>query len=227
MNISHKIQLKPNNKAKTHFKKAFGCARLAYNWALAKWQENYKSGIKSSWMDLLNEFNKIKKTQFPYVYDVSSCATTEPFRNLDKATHKFYRDLKQGKVSYPKFKKKKDNSCSFYILGQKTEIRNKKYLWVPKLGLVKMTEPLRFNGKINSVTISQRGDKFYASFSMEITEDEYIRTHKSPKQNDLSVRPEFTPADLTALVSDLEINQILTSKVETGIQNTVRTRPKL
>ena len=37
--ISHKIELKPNNKAKTHFKKAFGCARLAYNWALAKWQE--------------------------------------------------------------------------------------------------------------------------------------------------------------------------------------------
>ena len=34
-----------------------------------------------------------------------------------------------------------------------------------------------------------------------------------------SVRPEFTPADLTALVSDLEINQILTSKVETGIHH--------
>ncbi|EAI2256350.1 transposase, partial [Campylobacter coli] len=28
MSISHKIELKPNNKAKTHFKKAFGCARL-------------------------------------------------------------------------------------------------------------------------------------------------------------------------------------------------------
>ncbi|EAK1276438.1 transcriptional antiterminator, partial [Campylobacter jejuni] len=26
MSISHKIELKPNNKAKTHFKKAFGCA---------------------------------------------------------------------------------------------------------------------------------------------------------------------------------------------------------
>lgn len=35
--ISHKIGLKPNNKAKTHFKKAFGCARLAYNFELAKW----------------------------------------------------------------------------------------------------------------------------------------------------------------------------------------------
>ncbi|WP_240329445.1 helix-turn-helix domain-containing protein [Helicobacter suis] len=27
--ITHKVQLSPNNKAKTYFKKAFGCARLA------------------------------------------------------------------------------------------------------------------------------------------------------------------------------------------------------
>ncbi|CAM3359186.1 helix-turn-helix domain-containing protein [Helicobacter labetoulli] len=47
MTISHKIELIPNNKAKTHFKQAFGCARLAYNWGLAKWQENYKAGIKN------------------------------------------------------------------------------------------------------------------------------------------------------------------------------------
>ena len=25
ISISHKVELKPNNKAKTHFKKAFGC----------------------------------------------------------------------------------------------------------------------------------------------------------------------------------------------------------
>ncbi|HHW1541288.1 TPA: helix-turn-helix domain-containing protein, partial [Campylobacter coli] len=29
MIISHKIELIPNNKAKTYFKKAFGCSRLA------------------------------------------------------------------------------------------------------------------------------------------------------------------------------------------------------
>nr|DAT66366.1 MAG TPA: endonuclease [Caudoviricetes sp.] len=205
IHISHKIQLKPNNKAKTHFKKAFGCARLAYNWALSKWQENYKLGIKSNWVDLLNEFNKIKKTQFPYVSDVSTYATLQPFRDLDKAMQKFYRDLKQGKVSYPRFKKKKDNSGSFYIPGQTTEVKNEKYLWVPKLGLVKMTESLKFKGKINSVTISQKGDKFYASFSMEITEDEYLRTHKAPKQNDLAVGIDLGIKTFLTLSNGLQI----------------------
>ncbi|EAJ5199790.1 transposase, partial [Campylobacter coli] len=32
------------------------------------------------------------------------------------------------------------------------------------------------------------------------------------------VLAEFTPADLTALLNDLAINQIATSKVDTGIQ---------
>lgn len=32
------------------------------------------------------------------------------------------------------------------------------------------------------------------------------------------VQAEFTPEDLTALLSDLEINHLITSKVEAGIQ---------
>ena len=203
--ISHKIQLKPNNKAKTHFKKAFGCARLAYNWALAKWQENYKLGIKSSSYELQKEFNKIKKTQFPYALDVSTYATNQPFRNFDKAVQKFFNDLKQGKVSYPKFKKKKDNSGSFYIPGQKTEIINKKYLWVPKLGLVKMCDKLRFNGKIINVVISQKANKFFASFSMEITKEEYERTHKVVKDERLSVGIDLGISNFATLSNGLVI----------------------
>ncbi|EAJ4248055.1 transposase, partial [Campylobacter jejuni] len=38
------------------------------------------------------------------------------------------------------------------------------------------------------------------------------------KQKIGKVLAEFTPADLTALLNDLAINQIATSKVETGIQ---------
>ena len=178
--ISHKIELKPNNKAKTHFKKAFGCARLAYNWALAKWQENYKQGIKASIYDIRKEFNIIKKEQYPFTYEVSSCATMQPFRDLDKAFKKYFADLKKGKVSYPKFKKKKDNSGSYHINGDQVTIKDKKYLKVPNLGLVKMKEPLRFNGKINNVVISQKAGKFFASFCMEITREKYWKYHKAP-----------------------------------------------
>ncbi|EOI7210019.1 RNA-guided endonuclease InsQ/TnpB family protein [Campylobacter jejuni] len=181
MIISHKIELIPNNKQKTYFHKAFGCSRLAYNWGLAKWQEYYKQGIKKTYLGLKKEFNAIKKEQFPFVYEVSKYATQQPFTHLNLAFNKFFRDLKQGKLSYPKFKRKKEFAGSFYLGGDIVKILqkdNKAYLKVPNLGLVKMRENLRFNSKINSATISQKGDKYFASFSVEIPQDEFIKTHK-------------------------------------------------
>lgn len=181
MTISHKIELIPNNKAKTYFKKAFGCSRLAYNWGLAKWQEYYKQGVKKTHLDLKKEFNAIKKEQFPFVYEVSKYATQQPFVHLNLAFNKFFRDLKRGKLSYPKFKKKKDNQGSFYLGGDIAKIINKDkafYLHIPNLGYVKMRENLRFKGKINSITLSQKASKYYASFSMEVSNDEFHQTHK-------------------------------------------------
>ena len=205
ISISHKIELKPNNAAKTHFKEAFGCARLAYNWALAKWGENYKLGIKASIYDIRKEFNAIKGEQFSFTYEVSSCATMQPFRNLDKAIKKYFSDLKLGKVSYPKLKKKKDNQGSYYIGGDHVAIQGEKYLKVPKLGLVKMREKLRFNEKINNVVISQNANKFFASFSMEITKDEYNRTHKQVKPNRLSVGIDLGISNFATLSNGLAI----------------------
>lgn len=187
ISISHKIELVPNNKAKTHFKKAFGCSHLAYNFGLAKWQEYYKAGVKKSHLELKKEFNAIKKEQFPFVYEVSKYTTQQPFLNLNLAFAKFFKDLKQGKISYPKFKKKRENFGSYYIGGDQAVIKDDKYFKVPNLGYVKMREMIRFNGKINSVVISQKANKFYASFSMQINKDEYTKTHKKPKNNNLGL----------------------------------------
>lgn len=194
--ISHKIELIPNNKQKTYFRKAFGCARLAYNWGLAEWQRLYKEGEKADAYGLKKAFNAIKKDKYPFVLEVTKYATQQPFINLGKAFKKFFEDLKKGIVSYPQFKKKKDDEGSFYIGGDQVSLsdinRNSKnfkkiphnekqkhqYLKVPNLGWVKMTERLRFIGKVNGVVISQKGDKYFASFSVQITEEEYKRTHQ-------------------------------------------------
>lgn len=193
--ISHKIELTPNNKQKTYFRKAFGCARLAYNWGLAEWQRRYKEGEKVDAYGLKKAFNAIKKDEYPFVLEVTKYATQQPFINLGKAFRKFFDDLKKGVVSYPQFKNKKDSEGSFYIGGDQVSLSDincnsktfknvphneklkRQYLRVPDLGWVKMTERLRFIGKINGVVISQQGNKYFASFSVQITEDEYKRTH--------------------------------------------------
>ena len=156
----------------------------------------YEAGEKPNGKLLRKQFNAIKKEQFPFVYEVTKCATDQPFINLQKAFDKFFDDLKKGIVSYPQFKKKRDNEGKFYLQSSEIQLsetnKNSKafdkiahnekqkhqYLHMPKLGWVKMTEHIRFDYvKINNASISQSGGKFYASFSMEITEEEYRRTH--------------------------------------------------
>lgn len=88
--ISHKIELVPNNKQKSYFRKAFGCARLAYNWGLAEWQRRYKEGDKVDAYGLKKAFNAIKKEEFPFVVEVTKYATQQPFINLGKAFKKFF-----------------------------------------------------------------------------------------------------------------------------------------
>ena len=191
ISIAHRIELKPNNKQKTYFRKAFGCARLAWNWGLAEWQRQYKEGGKPSAFSLKKQFNAIKGEQYYFVYEVTKCASQQPFINLEKAFKKFFKEH----TGYPRFKRKKDNEGSFYISGDQCKLsflntnsnafkkmsHNEKmkhqYIKVPNLGCVRMAECVRFNGKINGVVISQKAGRFYASFSMEISKEEYKRTH--------------------------------------------------
>lgn len=196
MNIAHKVQLLPNNKQKTYFRKAIGCSRLAYNWGLKEWERRYKEGERNlSGYKLLNSFNAIRKEQFPFTYEVTKYATSHAFNDLQVAFNNFFAH----RANYPKLHKKKDEYGSFYIGADKARLLDYhkglkflkniphntngiyQYVNISNLGYVKMAERLRFNGKIKGVKISQEGDKFYASFFMEITEEEYLRTH--PKAN--------------------------------------------
>lgn len=186
MQISHRIEIKPNNESISYFKKAFGCARFAYNWGVAKWKEAYEKGEKKTALNLKKEFNSIKNKEFPFVYEVSKYITQQPFINLGKAFKKFFEDLKNKKISYPQFKKKKDNEGSFYIGGDQVKVEGK-YLKIPLLdNKIKMTEELRFKGKINSVTIIYDGNKYFASFQLEIDDNEYRKTRKI-KYNGLAI----------------------------------------
>lgn len=204
MNISHKIEIKPNNKSISYFKKAFGCARFAYNWGLAKWKEAHEKGEKKTHLDLKKEFNSLKDKEFPFVYEVSKYVTQQPFINLGKAFKKFFKDLKNKKISYPQFRRKKDNEGSFYIGGDQVKV-NGKYLGIPLLkNKIKMTEELRFKGKINSVTISYDGNKYFASFQLEIDNNEYKKTRKV-KYNGLAVGGDIGVKAFLTLSNGLQI----------------------
>lgn len=202
--LSHKIELKANNKFKTYCRKAFGVSRFTWNWVLERVNDKRERKEKIDVLELKKEFNHIKRRQYPFVMEVTKYASQQPFIFLKRALSQFFDDLKSDKSSskrkgFPVFKKKRYSSGSFYIGGDLVVVKNgseikdkrfgasdnKPYLHIPKFGWVMLREEIRFPGKINSVTISQDGDKFFASFSIETSEIVYEGTHKENAQEAL------------------------------------------
>ena len=108
-----KIKLKPNNKQQTKMFKFCGAKRFAYNWALAKQQENYKNGGKFINDSVLRkEFTQLKKQEeYKWLYSISNDVTKQAIKDCCIA----YKNFFTGKSKAPKFKSKKSDRPSFYV----------------------------------------------------------------------------------------------------------------
>jgi putative transposase len=167
MQLAHKIEMKPNKEQAQKLNRACGCARFAYNWGLAKWKELYESWKldnsqpKPKANSIKKEFNRIKKAQFPWIYESPKDANQQSFANLDQAFKRFFKK----KSKFPTFKKKTSRS-SFYVSNDKFRII-KNIIVLPKIGEVKLTEELRFKGKIISATVSKNAHKWFVSIQVD------------------------------------------------------------
>ena len=179
----HVIRLEPNNKQATYFAKACGVARLAYNWALNEWQRQYQADKtyrdycaannlpiddsqlnKPSQGKLRKQLNAIKREQYPFMLEVTKCSPQMAIIQLGDAFNRFFK----GQAKYPKSRKKgKDDRFTlsndqFRIDGQRIKI--------PNLGWVKMSEPLRFNGKTLSAKVFKKGGEWFVSVAVELAQ---------------------------------------------------------
>lgn len=165
---AHQIQLIPTKAQKTLLHKSFGVRRYSYNWALAKWKEMYENGEKPSAYTLVKLQNKIKREEMPFFMEVSKCAPQYAIHALEKAFKNFFS--KNGK--YPRFKKKgvKD---SFVAVENKEQFKMQdKRIWLPRIGWVKCHEILRFEGKVNNVTVKRIADKYFAVVNIEVADED-------------------------------------------------------
>ena len=86
----YKTELDLNNEQRTACLKHAGVARFAYNWGLARSVEVYRAtGKRPTAIDLHRDLNKLKQTDYPWMYEVSKCAPQEALRDLEKAFKNF------------------------------------------------------------------------------------------------------------------------------------------
>ena len=202
-----KTELDLNNEQVTACKQHAGAARFAYNWALRTKQERYKATGKSPYaIELHRELNALKKTELPWMYDLSKCAPQEALRNLDSAFGHFFRrwKLKQegkynGKLGYPQFKSKKKGLGSFRLTGSIVVFRDA--IQLPRLGRLRLKERdyLPVAGvKILSATVSEQAGHWYVSVQVE--QEQAVSVNAGPVVGvDLGVKALATFSDGTVI----------------------------
>lgn len=181
--LAHKIALDPTPEQRLFFERAVGTARFTWNWALAEWQERYQHGEKPTGHLLKKAFNALRREQFPWTYDVHRDATARPFADLQKAFINFW----EGRAECPKFKKKGKCRDSFYVACDKFRVDGKT-VTLPKIGVVKMREALRFDGKILGATISREAARWSISIQVQMPDCQRDRIADGQVGVDLGIR---------------------------------------
>lgn len=207
MYVRHRIEIKPNNKQKTYFRKCFKVAADAWNWGIDEWNRLYENGEHADGMMLRKKFSSIKSELFPEACEVTTHASAFQFRHLQEAFNRFYRRVKNDDEvkGHPHHHRLNPMSGSFTFsfsgrngrisnvnegLPKSLQHDNPKHSYVligERCGWVKMMERIRFKGTCSHVTIIQKADKWYATFLMKITPSEFRRTHKRASEKNRSV----------------------------------------
>ena len=195
MLLAHKIALAPNNAQATHLARAAGTARFAYNWALAEWRRQHAahkatpSLPKPSQFALRRQLNAVKRERFPWMLDVTKNAPQMAIVQLGRAFENFFA----GRARFPRFRRK--GVCDRFTLTNDQFRIDGDRIRIPKLGWVRMREPLRFTGKIVSATVSRTVGRWFVA----VTVDTHDLSHLPHAENQGAVGVDLGVSALAAL----------------------------
>ena len=146
-----------------------GTARWAYNWVLAKQEENYKAGNKFIQDGILRkELTQLKKTdEFSWLFNVSNNTTKQAIKDACNAYKRFFKK----QANFPKFKSRKKSNPSFYNDPVKIKVTNSS-VHLEKVGKVKLSEKSRIPyGEVTyyNPRVTFDGIHWYLSVGVETT----------------------------------------------------------
>ncbi len=183
MNLTHKIALDPTCKQRRYFARAAGTARFVWNWALDEWNLQYEAGEKPTANNLKKQFNAAYPSLYPWVGDVHRDCHSQPFADLQAAFSNFFA----GRADRPSFKKKGRTRASFYVANDKFTVTGKS-VRLPVIGNVRLREPLRFTGKINSARVVEEAGRWFLCVSVDVGEMTRDRTGDGVVGVDIGVK---------------------------------------
>ena len=171
MILTHKIRIYPNKTMQQYLTECFGYRRFCYNRGLSVWNNLYNEG-NSVTIRIVRD--TIKRNKENFMYDWEKLYTPNIMDNSLNDLEKSFKSFFNKKGKYPKYKSKRKANDTFTI-NRKSDstirIIDKKLL-LPKFPHpIKMSEQIRFKGKIKTCTITKKANKYFASFAIEVDEN--------------------------------------------------------
>ena len=168
--------LKPGQK--TYLAKAFGCARIIWNDALALSRQLYQDkGISFDSVALMKRcITEAKRTkERSWLGDVSASMLQQSVRDLSQAFRNWWQG--QGRVRAPNFKKRGNRqsirACGKEFYSTETGVR------FPRIGVLRLRWSRPLPSELSSVTIIKEcSGKYYVSFVVEVEEEKLPPTPK-------------------------------------------------
>lgn len=167
-NKAFKFRIYPTSEQKVLLGKTFGCCRLVFNYFLNLSTKKYdEEKITLKYKDYALMLNDLKREK-EFLKEIDSISLQQELRHLADSFNNFFK-YKKG---YPKYKRKAmhNDSYSTMNVNDNIEILDKKYIKLPKIGIVqcKVHRDIASDYQLKSATISRvPSGKYYVSVLYE------------------------------------------------------------
>ena len=175
------FQLKTNDDIESKLSRFCGSSRFVWNKALAMNLERLEKSQAVLWYNELAFWLTLWKRSDEYCFlkECPSQVLQQKLRDLERAFRDGF-DRKQSLKRIPVFKKKgRGDSIRF---PQCFKIDNRK-IFLPKIGWVGFYKSRHIHGSPKNITVSRRGDKWYASIQVE----QLIEIRKHPSDSEIGI----------------------------------------
>jgi len=176
--LRYRYRLYPNRPQRQALARAFGCARLVYNDAVAARRAAYEHGAKYPSSTTLQRalITEAKATpERGFLGAVSAIVLQQAVRDCDAAYARFFDAVKRegGRfVGHPRFKSRKDQRQSIRLTNNGFTRLNSGKLRLAKIGDVKVVWLRDLPSTPSSVTvIRDRAGRYFASFVVDAGEE--------------------------------------------------------
>jgi len=175
---TYRFELRPTADQSIALARAAGARRFVFNWALAEWRAHYASYRESpTRADLCRRLTALRhRPGNEWMLDVSSALMQQAITDVWRAYQNFFA----GRAGYPRFKSKKRDHPRFrYPAGARVD-QNR--IFLPRIGWVRLRLSRPIDGKLKSVTVKRRAERW---FVLPLTEFEIDEA--SPRVDDASL----------------------------------------